>query len=367
MESIMEKKYLRDRSYQEVINGNYLDNRQYMVVAVSLCVVHSLMELFYLWVGCEPMVIINIFSILVYVVSIVMIAKGKQFATVWLMESEIFWHVIFACTFMGMACGYHLWLFGTFSSIFLPFFIPNLGTRPKKQIGIYALFIVLGFELLVYLDRHGVLPTQYRVDDKIASVLYYVNAAFGFIAIMIYTSIYNQRMSMKNGEMKYVAEHDSLTGIYNRNKIQGILQAEILRKGNASEGNLSIAILDVDHFKQINDTYGHLTGDIVLKSITECFKKYRDSGLLYGRWGGEEFLLISPEVISYEAFGEMLEDLRKTIEELELTSGGEIIRVSVSIGAAAYEEGLSMDKFIQKADDRLYEAKESGRNRVVCE
>ena len=64
---------------------------------------------------------------------------------------------------------------------------------------------------------------------------------------MIYTSIYNQRMAMKNIEMTFVAEHDSLTGIFNRNKIQGILEAEILRKGVGSEGNLSIAILDVDH------------------------------------------------------------------------------------------------------------------------
>lgn len=363
----MEKEPLRDRTYKEISDGDYLDNSQYMVVAVSLGITHFLMEFFYIWIGCTPMIIINIFSFLSYVVSVFLISKGKHLITVWIMEAEIFWHVIFASIFLGIKCGYHLWLFGTFSSIFLPFFIPNLSQKPKKQIGLYAITIVLGFEILVFLGKHGYLPTKYNVNEDLAEILYYINAALGFISIMIYTSIYNQRMAMKNIEMTFVAEHDSLTGIFNRNKIQGILEAEILRKGAGSEGNLSIAILDVDHFKIINDTYGHLTGDSVLKSITECFKKYSKNGLIYGRWGGEEFLLISPEIISYEAFGEMLEDLRKTIEELELTSGGEIIRVSVSIGAAVYEEGLSMDKFIQKADDRLYEAKESGRNRVVCE
>ena len=363
----MEKRPLRDRTYKEIFNGDYLDNSQYMVVAVALGITHFLMEFFYIWVGCTPMIIINIFSILSYVVSAFLISKGRHLITVWIMEAEIFCHVIFASIFLGIKCGYHLWLFGTFSSIFLPFFIPNLSKRPKKQIGVYAITIVLGFEILVFLGKHGYLPTKYNVDENLAEILYYINAALGFISIMIYTSIYNQRMTMKNEEMTYVAEHDSLTGIFNRNKIQGILEAEILRKGDIKEGNLSVAILDVDHFKQINDTYGHLTGDSVLKSITECFKKYRDKGLIYGRWGGEEFLLISPETISYEEFGEMLEDLRMTVEALQLTSGGETIKSSVSIGAAAYEEGLNMDKFVQKADERLYVAKESGRNRVICE
>ncbi|MBP3826068.1 MAG: GGDEF domain-containing protein [Butyrivibrio sp.] len=363
----MEKDALRDRTYKEIVDGEYMDNSQYMVVAVSLGITHFCMEFFYIWVGCTPMMIINIFSFLTYVISAVLISRGQHLITVWIMELEIFWHVVFASVFMGIRCGYHLWLFGTFSSIFLPFFIPNLSKRPKKQIGVYAIIIILGFEVLVFLGKHGYLPTKYNVDESIAEILYYINAVLGFVSIMIYTSIYNRRMAMKNEEMKYVAEHDSLTGIYNRNKIQSILEAEVQRKANALEGNLSIAILDVDHFKHINDTYGHLFGDSVLKSITDCFKIYRDKGLIYGRWGGEEFLLISPETISYEEFGRMLEELRQTIEGLELTAGSETIRPSASIGAAAYEDGLNMDRFIQKADDRLYEAKESGRNRVVCE
>jgi diguanylate cyclase (GGDEF)-like protein len=363
----MENEPLRDRTYQEIYNGDYLDNSQYMVVAVSLGVVHSLMEIFYIWVGCTPMIFINIISILIYVVSAMLIAKGRHLVTVWIMESEIFWHVIFACMFMGLACGYHLWLFGTLSSVFLPFFIPNLSKRPKKQIGIYSLTIILGFELLVYLDRHGFLPTQFRADEQLASVLYYVNAAFGFISIMIYTAIYNQRMTMKNKALQYVAEHDALTEIYNRYKIQNILEAEISRKVEGFGGKLSIAILDVDFFKKINDTYGHLAGDAVLKEITGCFRKYQENGLLYGRWGGEEFLLISPELISYDEFGKMLEEIRKCIESCELTVGGQTIKTTASIGAAAYESGLDLDKFLQIADDRLYRAKESGRNKVILD
>lgn len=365
MRSKKKEETLRDRTYQEMFDGDYLDNRQYMAVAVGLFVTHSLMELFYIWTGCTPMIYVNIGSILIYVLSIFLIHKGQQYATVWLMEGEIFWHVILASIFMGLKCGYHLWLFGAFSSIFLPFFIPNLSKRPKMAIGIYAMCILIGFETLVYLGRHDLFPTKYQVNDQLASVLYYVNAALGFISIMIYTSIYNQRMSQKNRKLQYVADHDELTGIFNRKKIQEILEAEITRKSEVSKGNLSIAILDIDFFKKVNDTYGHQVGDEVLVAVAACFISYIDKGLLFGRWGGEEFLLISPETYSYEEFAALLDALREDIRGLEISSGGQTIKVTASIGSADYEEGMNLDKFIQRADERLYIAKESGRNRVV--
>lgn len=365
MEKTTDIKTRKERIFQEDTNGEYMDNRQYMVVAVSLGITHLLMELFYISVGCTPMVYINILSILTYVVSAVAIAKGHHMLSIWLMETEISLHVICACVFMGFDCGYQLWLFGTFSSIFLPFFLPTLKKRSKKQIGFYAIAIILCFEVLVYLDRHNYLPTQYRVDDQIASLLYYLNAMLAFISIMIYTSIYNQQMARKNKELQYVANHDGLTGIFNRKMINSILEAEIQRKDDASSGNLSIAILDVDFFKKINDTYGHLAGDAVLKGVAECFKRYGDEGLLYGRWGGEEFLLISPETISFEEFAKMLDGIRSDIQEREFTCDGRVIRTTASIGAAAYESGMDVDGFIRVADGRLYTAKESGRNRVV--
>ncbi len=323
------------------------------------------MEFMYIRLGVTPMVYINIVSFLCYVVSARLIAKGKQLLTVWIMGTEIYFHVIFACIFLGYKCGFQLWLFGTFSSLFLPFFIPNLSKKPKAQIGVFSFSIALCYEILYFMDKHDLMPTKYRVDDTVATVMYYINAIVAFGAIMTYTSIYNQTMELKNRQLQYVAEHDELTGIFNRKKIHDILVAEIERKKEVSSGNLAIAILDIDFFKKINDTYGHLSGDTVLKGVTGCFDRYRDKGLLYGRWGGEEFLLISPETISYEEFASLLDNLRRDIQESEFLYEGQTIKTTVSIGAATFESNLSMDKFLQLADDRLYKAKESGRNRVV--
>jgi diguanylate cyclase (GGDEF)-like protein len=364
MSKTKSKQNSRDWIEQASTNGEYLDKRQYMGVAVGLGITHFLLELLYIRVGCMPMVYINIGSILTYVLCAVLVSKGHNLLTVWIIELEISAHVILACVFMGFACGYQLWLFGMFSSIFLPFFIPNLSRKSKAQLGISAVLIVMGFEGLVFMEQHGLLPTDYRVDDQIAKVLYYINAAMGFGTIMIYTSIYNQSMGIKNKELQYVADHDGLTGIFNRQKIRSILEAEVARVQEDPDGKLAVAILDVDFFKKINDTYGHHAGDCVLKGVTGLFEQYRKDGVAYGRWGGEEFLLISIEASSLDEFKAQLENLRQNVEKTGFTIDGKNINVTVSIGASYYEDGLTMDKLLQQADDRLYLAKESGRNRV---
>ncbi|WP_026528094.1 GGDEF domain-containing protein [Butyrivibrio sp. VCD2006] len=111
----------------------------------------------------------------------------------------------------------------------------------------------------------------------------------------------------------------------------------------------------------------HELGDEALKALADVFHKNSDTGLLYGRWGGEEFLLIAPENVTYAEFVDLLENIRKQIEGLSLKSGGMIVKFTISIGAATYKKGMTSEKLVNSADDRLYAAKESGRNKVVYE
>ena len=342
--------------------GDYLSWKQYLWVAATLGVTHCFLEVFYLWLGCTPMIIINLASILSYVVCIAYILKGNTTITIYIMEQEVFLHVVLATVFLGIDCGYHLWLFGSFASVFLPFFLPGVDRKPRAQIGIFAVLTIVSFEVLVYLGNHHLLPTTYELKGDIAEFIYHVNSFLTFASIMAYTSFYNYSMTMKAKELKWAAEHDYLTGLFNRQKCQEILSQEIEKE--EPDKKLAIASLDIDYFKKVNDSYGHAAGDDVLRGLADIFRAYSAKGITSGRWGGEEFILISTEH-SYEEFVSILEEIRDLTQRTTFGGRKYDFGITVSMGAVAYEKGISAEKLVHKADDRLYEAKESGRNRVI--
>ncbi len=365
MKKKVEKIIERDRTYRAADNSKYFTLKQYQVVAFILMLIHCFFEVFYIVISCTPMAVINLFSIVIYVISMLYMKKWQMLITVWVLVLEVYMHAIFACIFLGMNCGIQLWLFGTLASIFLPFFMPKLSKGQKIRIIAFSLVIVMTYVTLNILDDNKLLPTTYNVEDELARLMYYINVIIGFSAIILCISVYSIMMEEKNRDLQKMADHDFLTGIFNRQRIKKILDAEIKIEKESSGGLLAIAILDVDLFKNVNDTYGHEAGDDVLKEMARIFGEYGDRGLLYGRWGGEEFMLISPENISYDEFAELLQNIREEIAEHPFNSDGHTMKITVSIGAALYENGMTTEKLVHIADGRLYTAKESGRNTVI--
>lgn len=164
-------------------------------------------------------------------------------------------------------------------------------------------------------------------------------------------------------KMRHMAIHDALTGVYNRMYLMDYM-AQVFGKLPVT---VSVLLMDLDHFKQINDKYGHLTGDLVLKTFTSIVKKLLPEGIL-ARYGGEEFVIVLPEYSQDRAF-ELAEVIRQEVSAYPFKSvEGLPINVTVSAGLANYPlvsdhyEGL-----LQLADEALYAAKKSGRNRVwIC-
>lgn len=163
-------------------------------------------------------------------------------------------------------------------------------------------------------------------------------------------------------ELRFQATRDGLTGLLNRTAILERLRIELERAGRES-APLSVAMLDLDHFKTINDTYGHLTGDSVLHEIAirmlACLRPYD----LIGRYGGEEFLVILPNCNVSEAVS-IADRLRICIGAAEIKVGESSLPVRASIGVAAVTGSKEIDPLIRAADAALYQAKHSGRNRV---
>lgn len=191
----------RDRTYRIDYDGDYLNRKQYLTIAIVLSVTHFLFEFWYLWLRCTPMAILNVFSFFSYIVSAVIILKTKNtLITVWIMVMEVFIHVICACIFLGTACGYQLWLFGTIANVFFPFYNPDLSKVQKKQIGVFSLIVIGTYVILTALNNKGVMPTTYNPSPEIAKLMYYFNALLAFSSIMLYTRIYNNRVGEKQQE-----------------------------------------------------------------------------------------------------------------------------------------------------------------------
>ncbi len=173
-------------------------------------------------------------------------------------------------------------------------------------------------------------------------------------------------MKQQEAELDTLARTDALTQLPNRREIMERLQTEIERS-ERSRHPIAILMLDIDHFKSINDTWGHAAGDRVLMAIADTARASLRRIDSCGRIGGEEFLVLVPETDRTEAAA-AAERLRVAIVGKSIENDGQSVHVSVSIGVAnCHQEGSlpAPDQFIQLADRALYMAKETGRNRVV--
>ncbi len=169
------------------------------------------------------------------------------------------------------------------------------------------------------------------------------------------------RAEAKANEAIILAETDTLTGIANRRKLFAVLETEV-GQAEAQMADLAIAVLDIDHFKRVNDRFGHAMGDQVIRRIAQiCVQMIRNADFV-GRVGGEEFVIVLSGTGAEMAIA-MAERLRRAIESEDWSLLG-VDPVTVSIGLACFVPGMDYDQFLARADGALYRAKRDGRNRL---
>ncbi|WP_373069462.1 diguanylate cyclase [Sulfurimonas sp.] len=169
----------------------------------------------------------------------------------------------------------------------------------------------------------------------------------------------NSILENKNKEYETMASTDSLTGLYNRYKFSE-LYVSTYKSMVQRHNEMSLILLDIDYFKNVNDKYGHNIGDKVLVQVAHTLLKTLRNVDIVARWGGEEFVILLPTADLTNAY-KIAEELRYQVQELEIDVAG---HVTISLGVSLVEEGSDMDEVINKADQALYLAKASGRNCV---
>jgi diguanylate cyclase (GGDEF)-like protein/PAS domain S-box-containing protein len=181
----------------------------------------------------------------------------------------------------------------------------------------------------------------------------------GIVFDITHQKMMEETLASQNRQLESMISTDYLTGLFNRRALFEKLDYE-MRRSNRSNSPLSVIMLDIDHFKKVNDTYGHLVGDVILKQLAEIFRNSVRNTDIVARYGGEEFVIVAPACTCEDA-RKMAEKIREKIQDFGFETG---IKATVSGGAAQYA-GQGIDALIEEADKCLYSAKKAGRNRIA--
>lgn len=161
--------------------------------------------------------------------------------------------------------------------------------------------------------------------------------------------------------VQHRAAHDAMTGALNRHNTEMVLGRVLEGRRRGDSEAVAVLLLDIDHFKSVNDTYGHGVGDVVIKAVASAAQSCLRETDRLGRWGGEEFLIVLPDT-GMAAAKVVAERIRATVEQ----TIHEPRQITISVGAAEFVHGWDAHALVEAADAALYEAKRGGRNRVVC-
>ena len=269
--------------------------------------------------------------------------------------------------FAGVGESGRIALFTLASTVFLTYSIYCCLTAPRDQLRGSLLLIALmntAYLISMYINWAGVYISN--VSDPLQNSMWHssaliVNIVLGFAQTIMLIIITSHRLQM---ELHSQATLDPLTNVFNRRALTNLAERDIARS-NRRGSPISVLMIDADHFKNINDTFGHSVGDLVLKAIAVKVQTSLRTEDVLARLGGEEFLVMLPDT-SLKHACEVAERIRASISNIILPELPDGRRFTVSIGAAE-RQGIqqSFDELVEKADQALYQAKNNGRNQVV--
>jgi diguanylate cyclase (GGDEF)-like protein len=227
--------------------------------------------------------------------------------------------------------------------------------------GINILVLMTAFGIRTFQSLNGeATPIDALYDDWVERMCMITTYFAGTVSAVNCVLLCNDTF---NGQLRLLAITDSLTGLTNRRRLMERGEEEV-RRAKRFRHPLAVLVIDIDHFKRINDTWGHGTGDRAIKAVAEvCVATVREVDIV-GRLGGEEFAIVLPETDLATAGG-VAERLRRAVESAPVDTGdGTLLSLTASIGVAILAGQASFDDLLSRADAAMYAAKRSGRNRV---
>ena len=329
------------------------EHRTLIFLIMCLCI--HVFNAFIFWVfELYPLVILNAVSSVLYVVFLTLFKNEN------LRISFAYFEIILFSAMSELISGGHFgYLYFVIGMVAVIFFMLPYSNRKKH---VYQL-IGAGFAVAIGLIS---VYDYFLYPELMDKVLLYkpfeksMNLVITLFSLFYLSNLYLVELRTTREKLDYNSNHDMLTGLYNRRFFESIMK----RSKEEKETSFSVAMLDVDDFKKINDTYGHETGDKVLALVSRCIDACLPENAVAVRWGGEEFVLYLPQVDNARAL-EVLNDFRTRLSEQRLYHKGSRVTITATIGLCTGESIADYEEYLRQADEKLYWGKQHGKNQIV--
>ena len=333
---------------------------QFWRVAKRCCQIAATVDVafFFLFhmLGSPILAWVNVVSVTMYVVAYRALGRKQNGLAIGLIWAEVIIHAGLGIVLIGWQSGFHYYLL-----MFIPALFVSMGLRAA----VVSLVALWSYYITLYLVMWTIEPLQPIAPGALLAV-YLFNLSVVFAMFSYLAFFYLTIVTTANRKLRRMATTDSLTGLFNRRHMTYLAERELARFERTGHP-VAFLVLDIDHFKAINDRHGHEIGDRVLIEVANIIEAQLRTQDLISRWGGEEFLAVLPDT-GLDSAKASAERVRKALMANDwLATTNKPIDLTISAGVSELRWEDDLNSAISRADRALYRGKERGRNRVELE
>ncbi len=322
-------------------------------------IIHLLFLLLFIVFNLPLLAVVNIISVGIYwytfyELGLRAVESGDDRLLGWLVYGELIGHNLLATWYLGRGANFHYYLY-------LPALMPFFITTYPHRIYLLRIFVVIALALWIECSSLFDAP-KVSISPLAMETFHLMNLLIFLGALSMLAYLYTTQEHSHHEDLKRKSHEDPLTSLYNRRYVSDLLNAVHLDPNRWPSPGL--ILIDIDHFKAINDRLGHLCGDRLIIAIADALQTKAPSGSTVARWGGDEYLIIlnNTDITRLKTFAE---ELHNSIARHTFQCDETSIHVTLTIGATLFRDNETFENMIQRADKALYRGKELGRDQAI--
>lgn len=359
--------------FRQILSGTCtIENAiKYKIIGFGIAIVHLIFTIVFGVCHVIPLFLYNVAITIFYFYLSFIALKKKRYTLIYIVTVvEVLSHSTMASLLMGWNFGFMIY---TIAIIPVAFYLTY--TLPHFQGSITAPVVSSAAVMICYILVRAICgrcEPFYKGDypDNLPVSFYYFNTMVTFTLLLSFSILFaleirymQRQLEQENHTLGEIANYDPLTHLLNRRSMDTRLK-HVMENAVATGRPFSLIMADLDDFKKVNDTFGHDCGDEVLITIADIITRNLREEDCVCRWGGEEILILINADL--DVSGKVAERIRKEVEETIISYKEKEVRVTVTLGVAAYQEGIEIPVMIERADRKLYMGKNNGKNQVVA-